>query len=83
MSPKQATVPNDPANNMVPVDQNLLETAGVVKLTLINWMKNYQVDGKNIGMKVGGRWRVNKDLLKRFLNGEGEKIIKGEDDAKA
>ena len=55
MSPKQATVPNDPANNMVPVDQNLLETAGVVKLTLINWMKNYQVDGKNIGMKVGGR----------------------------
>jgi hypothetical protein len=35
--------------------------------TLIEWIKKY-----DLGHKVGGRWRVNKEKLDKFMKGELE-----------
>lgn len=39
--------------------------AGVTKVTLINWCKEYK-----IGKKVVGRWRIDPAKLQRILKNE-------------
>lgn len=39
---------------------------GVTHRTLLNYMK----DGRLKGVKVGGKWKVSEDNLKKFINGE-------------
>jgi hypothetical protein len=63
-------------NNVVWLNEEILEYAGGInRLTFLNWIKHYRVDGKPLAIKVGGRWRVYKDRLDKFLQGGGEKIL--------
>jgi len=39
---------------------------GVTHRTLLNYIK----DGRLKGVKIGGKWKVSKDNLKKFMNGE-------------
>lgn len=41
------------------------ERAGVTIATIENWCRQY-----GIGIKVGGRWRVDPHLLSKMLRGE-------------
>lgn len=40
---------------------------GVTHRTLQTYIK----DGRLKGVKIGGKWKVSEDALKRFINGEG------------
>lgn len=40
---------------------------GVTHRTLLTYIK----DGRIKGIKVGGKWKVSEDNLKKFINGEG------------
>lgn len=40
---------------------------GVTHRTLLTYIK----DGRLKGVKVGGKWKVSEDNLKKFINGEG------------
>lgn len=40
---------------------------GVTHRTLLSYIK----DGRLKGIKVGGKWKVSEDNLKKFINGEG------------
>lgn len=62
--PKPATISTAEAREM----------ANVTLTTLLTWCNDYTVDGEPLGVKVGGRWRIYKSQLTRFLSGEGEKI---------
>lgn len=55
----------------VPITPDLVAKAGVTHQTLINWLKKYQVNGRPIGIKVGGQWRIWPDQLEKFLQGQG------------
>lgn len=37
--------------------------------TLITWCRRYEVDGHDLGIKVGGEWRVSVTLLMGLLQG--------------
>lgn len=39
---------------------------GVTHRTLLTYIK----DGKLKGVKIGGKWKVSEDNLKKFINGE-------------
>lgn len=39
---------------------------GVTHRTLLSYIK----DGKLKGVKVGGKWKVSEENLKKFINGE-------------
>lgn len=39
---------------------------GVTHRTLLNYIK----DGRLKGVKIGGKWKVSKENLKKFMNGE-------------
>lgn len=39
---------------------------GVTHRTLLTYIK----DGRLKGIKVGGKWKVSEDNLKKFINGE-------------
>ncbi len=57
-------------------NKELLEYCdGVTRQTFLNWLKHYKVDGEPLAIKVGGRWRVYKDRLDKFLQGGGEKVL--------
>lgn len=55
----------------------------ITLVTLIKWCQPFP-DGFNIGVKVGGRWKVNQNKLKLVLSGkqwllverEREKLLK-------
>ena len=38
---------------------------GISRTTVINWAKDFE-----IGVKVGGRWRVSEEKLQKVLDGE-------------
>jgi excisionase family DNA binding protein len=40
---------------------------GVTHRTLLTYIK----EGKLKGVKIGGKWRVTEENLKKFINGEG------------
>lgn len=40
---------------------------GVTHRTLQTYVK----DGRIKGVKVGGKWKVSEEVLKRFINGDG------------
>lgn len=50
-----------------------IKKAKVTRPTLINWIKNYTVEGNPLGIKVGGRWKVYPEALDKFLSGVREK----------
>ena len=39
---------------------------GVTHRTLLNYIK----DGRLKGVKIGGKWKVSEETLRRFINGE-------------
>lgn len=39
---------------------------GVTHRTLLSYIK----DGRLKGVKIGGKWKVSKENLKKFMNGE-------------
>lgn len=39
---------------------------GVTHRTLLNYIK----DGRLKGVKIGGKWKVSGDNLRKFINGE-------------
>jgi excisionase family DNA binding protein len=39
---------------------------GVTHRTLLTYIK----DGKLKGVKIGGKWKISADNLKKFINGE-------------
>lgn len=39
---------------------------GVTHRTLLTYIK----DGRLKGVKIGGKWKVSEDNLKKFINGE-------------
>lgn len=39
---------------------------GVTHRTLLNYIK----DGRLKGVKIGGKWKVSGDTLRKFINGE-------------
>lgn len=41
---------------------------GVTHRTLQNYIK----DGRLNGVKIGGKWKVSDEVLRRFINGEGQ-----------
>ena len=53
-------------NKTLPINAKLLAELGVSRPTLIYWCRNYTVDGRPIGVKVGGRWRIFKDRIDRL-----------------
>ena len=40
---------------------------GVTHRTLLSYIK----DGRLKGVKLGGKWKVSEENLKKFINGEG------------
>lgn len=40
---------------------------GVTHRTLLTYIK----DGRLKGVKLGGKWKVSEDNLRKFINGEG------------
>ena len=40
---------------------------GVTHRTLQTYIK----DGRLKGVKIGGKWKVSEEVLRRFINGEG------------
>jgi len=45
--------------------------------TLVTWGKRYEVDGYPLGVKVGGEFRISPTLLREFLKGRGQPIMRG------
>lgn len=39
---------------------------GVTHRTLLTYIK----DGRLKGVKIGGKWKVSEEMLRRFINGE-------------
>ena len=50
-----------------------LQIANTTRQTLLTWCLQYEVDGKPLAKKVGGRWYVFPEQLQRFLEGQGKK----------
>lgn len=55
------------------ITQEMLAHAACSPPTLIKWIKEWEIDGKPIGFKRGGRWVVNIPRLNKFLRGHGKK----------
>jgi hypothetical protein len=53
------------------------EIAKTTRVTAINWMRNWEVDGQPLGMKRGGRWFAFPDRLIKFLQGNGSRRKNG------
>lgn len=51
----------------------VVEIAKTTKVTAINWLKNWEVDGQPLGIKRGGRWFAFPDRLIKFLQGQGKR----------
>jgi hypothetical protein len=49
----------------------VVEISKTTRVTAINWMRNWEVDGKPLGVKRGGRWYAFPDRLIKFLQGGG------------
>ena len=45
--------------------------------TLVTWGKRYEVDGHPLGVKVRGEFRISPTLLREFLKGRGQPIMRG------
>lgn len=55
----------------------VVEIAKTTNVTARNWLKNWEVDGKPLGIKRGGRWYAFPDRLIKFLQGEGTRRKNG------
>ena len=51
------------------ITKMVLMRCGVERPTFMSWIKRYTVEGKPLGVKVGGRWRYYPDRLDKFLIG--------------
>jgi hypothetical protein len=61
---------------MVDLDHKLREACKCSDVTLITWIKRYEVGGLSLGVKVGNEWRIYPNRLIRFLRGEGLPIMR-------
>lgn len=55
------------------ITQEMLAHAACSPPTLTKWIKEWEIDGKPIGFKRGGRWVVNIPRLNKFLRGQGKR----------
>jgi len=54
--------------HLIPLSSNRLDSFGVTRETLKNWIKNYTTqDGRRLGGRIGGRWYVNLHVLFDFI----------------
>lgn len=61
--------------DMVPITHEMVAATKTTRMTLINWLLNYTLkDGRPLGKKIGGRWRVWPDRLQEFITEGGQKI---------
>ena len=56
----------------------VVEIAKITRVTAINWMQNWEIDGQPLGIKRGGRWFAFPDRLIKFLQGNGKRRKNGE-----
>ena len=54
------------------ITQEMLDFCQCTHPTIVGYLKNWLVDGKPIGRKIGGRWLVNIALLNKFMKGHGK-----------
>ena len=50
------------------IPKEAAEKAKVTEPTIINWCERYE----GLGIKVGGRWRINPKMLDKVLDGSLE-----------
>jgi hypothetical protein len=55
----------------VKITKELLTFCQCAHPTLVSWIRDWLVDNKPLGRKVGGRWLVNVVQLNKFMKGQG------------
>ena len=55
----------------------VVQIAKTSRVTAVNWMKNWEVEGLPLGIKRGGRWFAFPDRLIKFLQGNGTRRKNG------